>query len=270
MEFEWAWQHPTESVAVRQAAATFKSFSGVANKIKLAYTMLNLPAWRSLNITVNYFSTKYTKHSAACPSLPEHMKVQVCPIDELPCYTETDETLLEFTDAEYVFDDKEEYDNAANINGTVEANMTEIQSHSMDGFPCYHKGEESSGSKDSNVEQCNEEYGKREQTVKNIFADYPPTAEVDHALVGSASSPFTDFSDDGLTSMNKNISDLDWLNGKRFREESDKDPHPIHNYTSPQEIEVIDLLSPSSGFKIRSSIKKRRISTVCPEIIDLT
>ncbi|PPR84050.1 hypothetical protein GOBAR_AA36670 [Gossypium barbadense] len=60
--FEWAWQHPQESVAVRQAAATFKSFSGVTNKIKLAYTMLTLPV--CLNITVNYFSTKYTTHSA--------------------------------------------------------------------------------------------------------------------------------------------------------------------------------------------------------------
>ncbi|XVF46135.1 hypothetical protein PTKIN_Ptkin03bG0002500 [Pterospermum kingtungense] len=89
--FEWAWQHPRESVAVRQAAATFKSFSGVASKIKLAYTMLTLPAWQSLNITVNYFPTKYTEHSACCPSLPEQMKVQVCPMDELPCYTEQDE-----------------------------------------------------------------------------------------------------------------------------------------------------------------------------------
>jgi hypothetical protein len=45
LQFEWAWQHPRESVAVREAAAAFKSFSGVASKIKLVYTMLNLPAW---------------------------------------------------------------------------------------------------------------------------------------------------------------------------------------------------------------------------------
>lgn len=45
MQFEWAWQHPNESLAVRSAAATFKSLSGIANKIKLAYTMLTLPAW---------------------------------------------------------------------------------------------------------------------------------------------------------------------------------------------------------------------------------
>ncbi|KAL4336876.1 hypothetical protein AHAS_Ahas12G0054000 [Arachis hypogaea] len=45
-KFEWAWQHPVESLAVRKAAANFKSLSGVANKIKLAYTMLTLPSWQ--------------------------------------------------------------------------------------------------------------------------------------------------------------------------------------------------------------------------------
>ncbi|KAK8319909.1 hypothetical protein V6Z11_A12G000600 [Gossypium hirsutum] len=46
-QFEWALQHPQESAALRQAAATFKSFSGVTNKIKLANMMLALPALQS-------------------------------------------------------------------------------------------------------------------------------------------------------------------------------------------------------------------------------
>ncbi|XLT35509.1 hypothetical protein HN873_066801, partial [Arachis hypogaea] len=46
LQFEWAWQHPVKSLAVRKAAANFKSLSGVANKIKLAYTMLTLPSWQ--------------------------------------------------------------------------------------------------------------------------------------------------------------------------------------------------------------------------------
>ncbi|GAV58637.1 GIY-YIG domain-containing protein [Cephalotus follicularis] len=117
LQFEWAWQHPTESVAVRQAAATFKSFSGVANKIKLAYTMLNLSAWESLNITVNYFSTKYMKSSAACPSLPKHMKVQLCVMDELPCYEEGDVNIFEEEDG---WNDKEEYDDARDTDGMVQ------------------------------------------------------------------------------------------------------------------------------------------------------
>ncbi|MED6121149.1 hypothetical protein PIB30_027494 [Stylosanthes scabra] len=87
LQFEWAWQHPVESLAVRKAAASFKSLSGVANKIKLAYTMLTLPSWQSMNMTVNFFSTKYMKHCAGCPSLPEHMTVEIGEMDELPCYT---------------------------------------------------------------------------------------------------------------------------------------------------------------------------------------
>nr|CAB3504280.1 unnamed protein product [Digitaria exilis] len=45
LQFEWAWQHPIESLAVRKAAVEFKSLGGIGSKVKLAYTMLNLPSW---------------------------------------------------------------------------------------------------------------------------------------------------------------------------------------------------------------------------------
>ncbi|KAG1338126.1 structure-specific endonuclease subunit SLX1 [Cocos nucifera] len=86
LQFEWAWQHPKESLAVRKAASNFKSLSGIANKIKLANTMLSLPAWEKLNLTVNFFSTKYMKHTSGCPGLPKQMKTAICVMDELPCY----------------------------------------------------------------------------------------------------------------------------------------------------------------------------------------
>ncbi|GER50685.1 structure-specific endonuclease subunit SLX1 homolog [Striga asiatica] len=86
LQFEWAWQHPSESLAVRQAAASFKSLTGLANKIKLAYTMLTLPPWQSLNLTVNLFSTKYQIHTSGCPALPDEMRARVSSMDELPCY----------------------------------------------------------------------------------------------------------------------------------------------------------------------------------------
>nr|CAD1817489.1 unnamed protein product [Ananas comosus var. bracteatus] len=88
LQFEWAWQHPTESLAVRKAASSFKSLGGIANKIKLAYTMLNLPSWENLNLTANFFSTKYMKLSAGCPKLPKQMKTSICSMDDLPCYVE--------------------------------------------------------------------------------------------------------------------------------------------------------------------------------------
>ncbi|KAG4109109.1 hypothetical protein ERO13_1Z049334v2 [Gossypium hirsutum] len=96
------------------SSCNFKSFSGVTNKIKLAYTMLTLPAWQSLNITINYFSTKYTNHSASCPSLPEQMKVKVSPMDELPCYTEPNE--IEYKDD---CDNLDEYDEVSDTCETV-------------------------------------------------------------------------------------------------------------------------------------------------------
>uniref|UniRef100_A0A6N2M1X9 Structure-specific endonuclease subunit SLX1 homolog n=1 Tax=Salix viminalis TaxID=40686 RepID=A0A6N2M1X9_SALVM len=142
LQFEWAWQHPTESVAVRQAAAAFKSFSGVANKIKLAYTMLNLPSWQSLNISVNYFSTKYKVHSVGCPSLPKNMKVQICPMDELPCYCDSGDNLFEEGDNEDAWDSEEEYEKAIDGSGTVEANLAELEASSLDELPCYNGREE--------------------------------------------------------------------------------------------------------------------------------
>ncbi|KAF0908241.1 hypothetical protein E2562_023862 [Oryza meyeriana var. granulata] len=83
LQFEWAWQHPTESLAVRKAAASFKSLGGVGTKVKLAYTMLNLPSWENLNLTVNFVSTKNTKFTAGCPPLPAHMKTVVCSLEDL-------------------------------------------------------------------------------------------------------------------------------------------------------------------------------------------
>lgn len=85
LQFEWAWQHPTESLAVRKAAAEFKSLGGIGNKVKLAYTMLNLPSWESLNLTVNFFSSKNTKFTTGCPSLPSQMKAVVCAMEDLQC-----------------------------------------------------------------------------------------------------------------------------------------------------------------------------------------
>ncbi|KAL6282554.1 hypothetical protein ACE6H2_013483 [Prunus campanulata] len=82
----------------RLAAASFKSLVGLVSKIKLACTMITLPPWQSLNITVNFFSTQYTKHSADCPCLPEQMKVKVCSMDELSSCTKLSDDLFENED----------------------------------------------------------------------------------------------------------------------------------------------------------------------------
>nr|GEY04576.1 structure-specific endonuclease subunit SLX1 [Tanacetum cinerariifolium] len=43
-QFEWAWKYQVESLAIRKAVVEFKSLGGLANKMKLAYAMLILPA----------------------------------------------------------------------------------------------------------------------------------------------------------------------------------------------------------------------------------
>ncbi|CAN6171446.1 unnamed protein product [Urochloa humidicola] len=96
LQFEWAWQHPIESLAVRKAAAEFKSLGGIGNKVKLAYTMLNLPSWENLNLTVNFFSSKNTKFTAGCPSLPSQMKTVICAMEDLQCSSEDDDFSQEF------------------------------------------------------------------------------------------------------------------------------------------------------------------------------
>ncbi|XAR58851.1 hypothetical protein NMG60_11014415 [Bertholletia excelsa] len=90
LQFEWAWQHPSRSLAVRNTAASFKSLSGLAKKIKIGCTMLTLPTWHNLHLTLHFFSTKYMEQSAGCPSLPEHTRIQVCPMDKFRCHTRTD------------------------------------------------------------------------------------------------------------------------------------------------------------------------------------
>lgn len=52
LQFEWAWQNPYVSKAVRKAAANFKTLGGFANKIKLAYTMLTLPPWQRYHLII--------------------------------------------------------------------------------------------------------------------------------------------------------------------------------------------------------------------------
>ncbi|KAJ8768753.1 hypothetical protein K2173_023657 [Erythroxylum novogranatense] len=164
LQFEWAWQHPAESLAVRQAAATFKSFSGVANKIKLAYTMLNLPAWISLNITVNYFSTKYTQHSAGCSGLPEHMSVQVCPMEELPCYTGTIDSFLESQYSEDDCGDDVEFMKVSDTSASVNTAMLGLQA-----YPYYN------GSDDSFVGGGDGEGGNKDGSY-NVASDPSGTA----------------------------------------------------------------------------------------------
>ncbi|KAI6670880.1 hypothetical protein NL676_005765 [Syzygium grande] len=235
LQFEWAWQHPRESLAVRTAASEFKSLSGIGNKIKLAYTMLNLPSWQSFNIRVNYFSTKYTKHSAGCPSLPEHMKVQICPMDELPCYS--DGIAVSMPDDEW--------------EGEAEVVDEDCNAHRLD------------------------EQLVRDETIYNLRDDEPwvhrPIYGEDNGAgflpvgVQSSVNPSSFSSDEGRSAKLNNQLEEKLPETASTANNSRENSGCI----ASEEIEIIELFTPSPNCT-SSSGKRRRVSTICSEIIDLT
>ncbi|KAI7753449.1 hypothetical protein M8C21_007444 [Ambrosia artemisiifolia] len=291
LQFEWAWQHPVESLAVRKAAVAFKSLGGLANKIKLAYTMLTLSAWNNLNLSVNFFSTKYTKHYAGCPTLPSHMRVHIRSMDELPCYTEgyKEDDMFRFEND--LSDDDEGHgksfedvtipvsSSTNHCNNEEEANRVlgsgnYKQPSCTNKDPCDddkdpgtipvsvsadHHNNESEAicvSDDENFEQpsCSNKYLRDDddelETIQvPVFADHQ-NDEKEAICV----SDDENYEPSACSSIPKrSFTDTNDFNG-------DKDG-------SGGEVEVVDLFTPSPEYRIR---KKRGVSAICPEIIDLT
>lgn len=265
LQFEWAWQHPVESLAVRKAAVEFKSLNGLANKIKLAYTMLTLPSWRSLNLMVNFFSSKYTKHYAGCPSLPIQMKVQVHSMDELPCYT-GDVDMYE----KDVWDEDEECDGTSRPSDFVEEGPEDAATV-----------DDSSDSQNSVKEappewsRCIDENSPRQPRSSPIQSEerrLSYSSEKGLSLFhNSMYSGMADVADRGMfSSVEECTIELDSPTTQNFPPApADKDQPPVKHSVEPCPVEVIDVFSPSPEY---SSLhrKKRAGSSVCPSIIDLT
>ncbi|KAL6979014.1 hypothetical protein U1Q18_020679 [Sarracenia purpurea var. burkii] len=324
LQFEWAWQHPTESLAAREAAATFKSLNGLANKIKLGFTMLTLPAWQNLHLTVNFFSTKYTKHSAGCPSLPDKTRVQVGSMDELPCYTGNIHNMLE--DANEMGDDDETSGDISSLNdhwkgigetipqqnggrtediGTRQfgnllsstsavpctklprscslhlldsPKVCEDENKLGDDEVCYnissHNDHWKKGIEETTQEHNGgwiEEIGTRQS--KDLLSSTNDHGEPSSFPNGTFSAfkavndqhpkPFT-LIEEILVDQPGGCKELPTVTP------ADTDQIPIRSPSLPCEVDVIDLLSPSPGYRDSSSRKRRKISNVYPEIIDLT
>ncbi|KAJ0007123.1 hypothetical protein Pint_30642 [Pistacia integerrima] len=288
VSFEWAWQHPAKSLAVRQAAATFKP-SGVANKIKLAYTMLNLPNWQSLSITVNYFSTKYMKHAASCPSLPDHMKVQVCSMNGLPCYTTREESLFGDEAGWGDEDCDETSDNSGSLEETStdkSINASEDFSHGNDEAFCeqlaqvrqYGEGQPRDSS--SLEVDCQQSFGSINfltRTTSSVVTSIHSTATTKEAdtfgfIHGSTNEFGPQKSEQFGTAVNTDENQPPWLKEKQPKttDVTNKDQQTIQTSQVFPKVEIIDLLTPSPSCRIRPCDKKRRVSSFSPVIIDLT
>ncbi|KAG9455216.1 hypothetical protein H6P81_008120 [Aristolochia fimbriata] len=271
LQFEWAWQHPTESIAVRKAASSFKSLSGIANKVKLAYTMLTLPSWQNLNLTVNFFSTKYTKFSGGCPKLPEQMKVKCCPMDELPCYVEG----CDMEDAEDEECTASEDDNTtrrdtsidavADMGGSISCETDDLWQENGNGRG---RGEPVGSSPNPSYLQISVSASPR-STVHS-----PEPATRDNSKTSSTefrdnSSGFLngDYLEEQLTPLNPSRSDNNKLPSFGYHSGSGvEDGNITINLLSPEPAATC-MQSPPSCCIIRSCNKR---ASKCPKIIDLT
>ncbi|TMX03462.1 hypothetical protein EJD97_016055 [Solanum chilense] len=248
LQFEWAWQHPVESRAVRQAAASFKTLGGVANKIKLAYTMLTLPEWQSLNLTVNFFSTKYKMHSAGCPSLPEHMRVHICALDELPCYTGID---------------RDEWENREECESSEEL-TDEISTNSNSSFSNQDKDDEQTDWRELD-ERAGENSTRGRELDERAGENSTRGREHSYIIIDSPAERCSIQGDFFHIADKKERHQLDDEFGENQANKM-YDSLATKNAGLPSDIEVIDVFTPP----VRADNKRRRLSASVPEIIDLT
>ncbi|BAT88253.1 hypothetical protein LR48_Vigan09g134900 [Vigna angularis] len=273
LQFEWAWQHPVESLAVRKAAVEFKSLSGIASKIKLAYTMLTLPSWQSMNITVNFFSTKYMKHCGGCPSLPAHMKTKTGSLDELPCYSIYGLSENEDDNVDDVeFDDD---NNNTSASGSVPDVSDDLDSPDSPKNQIH--GEKISEAfewiKESEVPEASSNSLSSQEQRLPISSTTPLTMK-------SSSSTTTTTT---LLQRVEIIEEADFMNVVNKSDSGLIEPAQsdaalaantnrtvVRTFVVPHEAEIVDLSTPSPSCRSVLDRKKRRVSSSVTDFIDLT
>lgn len=207
------------------------------------------PYLLSLNITVNYFSTKYTKHSAGCPSLPPHMKVKICPMDELPCYTEGGDCLSENEDVG--LDNNDEECEEATSSSKISGETSPPGSECNIAADHHHYGTVKMGNERGCVgedEVCREESNCTTLPARSS---------------SSSSTNAIEVAED---------TELDGAGRQQTKAADTNHEFPGRgNNIIACDIEVIDVSTPSPLCRTSSRSKRRRVSsTVWPEIIDLT
>ncbi|CAD7698534.1 unnamed protein product [Ostreobium quekettii] len=86
LQFEWAWQHPTKSKAVRAAAEKLgtKGMKGLKGKVNVLHEMLHTSPWCYFPLSLQLLSSKWNPLRQGCRPPPGHMPVNVAPLPYLP------------------------------------------------------------------------------------------------------------------------------------------------------------------------------------------
>eukprot|EP00873_Tetraselmis_striata_P019432 jgi/Tetstr1/439696/TSEL_028115.t1 len=86
LQFEWAWQHPSVSLAVRDTyrAMPAKQRAGVKGKIALMLEMLHLEPFVFYPLTLHFLSSAFSALRGGLRPPPLHVAVEVAPLEALP------------------------------------------------------------------------------------------------------------------------------------------------------------------------------------------
>lgn len=228
----------------------------------------------SLNLTVNYFSSMYAHHGGLSPSLPLHMKVQVCAMDDLPYLTKLDNS------------SQPEDEESPEYNGENEEEDSSNQSQS---------GNSSTSSSDDlylGEKELQDRHFEKAKEPKTVFdedrlanfrgfgllEEETVEDEVPHSTLGYIEAmekePKTVFDDRLANFTGFGLAEIveDEVSHETVgtTEVMEKDcwrrRNPIISTTTEVDVEVIDLMTPSPSCRAGSSMKRRRVS----EFIDLT
>jgi len=82
LQFEWTWQHPDQSLDVKDAVKKLgrKSMYGVKGKVLMLMSILNSSPWRYFPLKMRFLSGENARLQEGVPCPPRHMEVTVGPL----------------------------------------------------------------------------------------------------------------------------------------------------------------------------------------------
>jgi hypothetical protein len=73
LQFEWAWQHPSVSKAVRDPSKGLWTGRGAKAKLNILFVMLQLSPWSAWPLCLHFLSDEVRALTTRFPPLPAHI-----------------------------------------------------------------------------------------------------------------------------------------------------------------------------------------------------